>query len=337
MARSEARLFTDIWDDDDFLAAPPSEQRLYMFLLSQRDLTHTGVIPLRAQRWARKGAGLTVGDIERDLGGLHARRFLIVDWDTGEVLVRSLIRRDKVYRQPNVMKAAIDYIPLIESQAIVRALVAELQRVRTDDPELTKPMLDALDAMENALAGRVTNEPDPEPGNPAQNPSGNPSANGSGNPSPKASAKSPRGTGSVTEVSTDFPDSPLIPPPAEAASRPRAELAIVPDPGPEPRTPQELVAWWIDGCDRRPDRNTIGQVSKHIKALRDQGFEPAHIRRGISEWHAKELHPSTLPGIVTHIANRAAPIRAAPRSTTDSRVLDALELANRQEARGGTG
>jgi hypothetical protein len=342
MARSEARLFTDIWDDSDFLAATPGEQRLYMFLLSQNDLTHAGVIPLRAQRWARKSPGLTTAGIEEQLRGLAERRFLVVDLDTGEVLVRALIRRDKIYRQPNVMKAAIDYIPLIESQPILRALAAELQRVRVDDPELTPPMLATLGAMENALAARVTHEPDPEPEKAAQNPSGNPSANGSGNPSEKASGKGPRGTGSVTTVTTDspFPDSPLIPPPAEDASRPRAELAIVPNLGPEPRTTQELVAWWIDQCNVRPDRSTIGQISKHIKALLDQGFEPVHIRRGLTEWHAKEVHPSVLPSIVTHTANRRAPIRAAPKpSTTDSRVLDALALAERQEAqaRGGTG
>lgn len=340
MARSEARLLNTIWDDSDFIALPPTAQRAFMFLLSQDDLAHDGVIALRLKRWARKAAGLAARELETDLETLEAARFIVVDWDTEEVLIRSLIRRDKVYRQPNVMRAAIDHVPLIESAAVIAALAAEAARIRAENADLTVAQNATLTDMEKALAARVP----PQPPASAVRPIGNPTPKGSGKgsdiPSTNPTAKRPRGTGSVTEVSTDFPDSPespLVPPPAEAASRPSAELAIVPDLGPEPRTPQELVAWWIDSCNKRPDRNTIGQVSKHIKALRDQGFEPVHIRRGISEWHAKELHPSTLPGIVTHIANRAAPIRAAPKSTTDTRVLDALELAKRQEARGETG
>lgn len=323
LARREARIFCEIWEDDDFLGASPSAQRLYMFLISQKDLSHAGVIPLRASRWARKGAGLSTEDVERDLAGLDDRRFLVVDWDTGEVLVRSLIRRDKVYRQPNVMKAAIDYVPLIESQTILRELLAETARVRAEDANLTVPMVEALDAMQKALSERVVEEPDPTPGNPLRNPSGIPPT--------KATAKKSRGTGSVTTVTTDspFPDSPLIPPPAAGPSPPRAELAIVVDPGPEPRTAQQLVAWWIERCDQRPPKRVIGQVAKTIAELLADDFEPVAIRRGIAEWAAKELHPSTLASVVTHVANRGAPIRAA---TTQPTRTELTLAANQQVA-----
>lgn len=120
-----------------------------------------------------------------------------------------------------------------------------------------------------------------------------------------------------------------LPPSAGDASPPPRALVVVEDPGPEPRTTQELVAWWIDGCDKRPDRSTIGQISKHIKGLLEDGFEPVHIRRGLNEWHAKEVHPSVLPGIVTHIANRGAPIRAAPAQPTRT---EATFAANQQVA-----
>ena len=68
MPRTEARIFTSIWGDPDFLALPGSAQRLYMFLLSQRDLTYCGVMPFRPSRWAGKAAGLT----ERELSILKA-------------------------------------------------------------------------------------------------------------------------------------------------------------------------------------------------------------------------------------------------------------------------
>lgn len=341
MARSEARLLNEIWDDDDFIILPPTAQRAFMFLLSQDDLAHDGVIALRLKRWARKAAGLTAKDLEHDLDTLEAARFLVIDWDTEEVLIRSLIRRDKIYRQPNVMRAAIDHVPLVESGAILRALAAEVARIRAENPDLTTAQDATLTDMEKVLAGRVPPEPPPSSVRPTGNPTDKGSGKGSDNPSEKATAKGPRGTGSVTEVSTDspFPDSPLVPPPADTASPPSRALALVPDPGPEPRTVQELVAWWIDQCDQRPDRSTVGQISKHIKALLEEGFQPVHIRQGLNEWAAKGLHPSTLPGIVTHAANRNAPIRAAPTQPTRTEATFAAnqQIANRLKAIEGRG
>ena len=75
MARSEARIFTSIWKDEDFLALPPSAQRLYMFLLSQDDLTYCGVMPLRERRWASKAAGLTACRHRADLKALEGTAY----------------------------------------------------------------------------------------------------------------------------------------------------------------------------------------------------------------------------------------------------------------------
>ena len=113
MPRSEARIFTSIWKDGDFLALPPGAQRLYMFLLSQPELSYCGTMPLRTSRWAPKAAGLSLADIERDLKELEGSAyppanpvqpapgpeplrspFVITDSETGELLVRSLLRRD---------------------------------------------------------------------------------------------------------------------------------------------------------------------------------------------------------------------------------------------------
>ena len=42
MPRTEARIFTSIWNDPHFLSLDVSAQRLYFFLLSQDDLTTAG-------------------------------------------------------------------------------------------------------------------------------------------------------------------------------------------------------------------------------------------------------------------------------------------------------
>jgi hypothetical protein len=145
--RTEARIFTSIWRDEDFIALPPSAQRLYLFLLSQHDLSYCGVMPLIPQRWASKAAGMTIADIERDLKSLEGTAypsanpdpdrartpFVIIDRDTGELFVRALLRRDGIWKQPNLLKQARDSADQIESRHIRGVLLTELFRLPLDE------------------------------------------------------------------------------------------------------------------------------------------------------------------------------------------------------------
>lgn len=135
MPRTEARIFTSIWKDGDFLALPPTAQRLYMFLLSQPELSYCGVMPLRPPRWVPKAAGLTASDIEQDLKVLETagRVFVVTDHESGELLVRSMMRRDNAWKQPNLLKQAIDSAAEIESPKIRAALLGEVRRLPVDD------------------------------------------------------------------------------------------------------------------------------------------------------------------------------------------------------------
>ena len=70
MARGHGRILTSIWEDADFLALAQPEQRLYLFLISQPNLNHAGLLPLTLRRWARKAAGLTATELEKHLQAL---------------------------------------------------------------------------------------------------------------------------------------------------------------------------------------------------------------------------------------------------------------------------
>lgn len=145
--RTEARIFTSIWRDYDFIALPPGAQRLYMFLLSQDDLSYCGVMPLRPRRWATKANGLTLTEVEHDLKWLQGSAYptgdpaqdyfptplVITDEDTGELMVRSLLRRDGIWKQPNLLKLAIESGELTESGRIRGALLAELRRLPLEE------------------------------------------------------------------------------------------------------------------------------------------------------------------------------------------------------------
>jgi hypothetical protein len=129
MSRSHGRVLSRIWDDREFVALDPEQQRMYLFLLSQPDLSHAGLIPLRLKRWASRAAGQTSGDVLRALKGLAAARFVLVDEDTEEVLIRTLVRNDQVYKQPKVMIRMGADARQIASPALRAAFVAELRRL----------------------------------------------------------------------------------------------------------------------------------------------------------------------------------------------------------------
>lgn len=334
MARSEARLLTEIWEDRDFLALTGDAQRLFMFLISQPDLAHSGVIALRERRWSRKSSDGNLPGIEKALTDLAAARFLVVDWDSEEILVRSLIRRDRIFKQPNVMRAAVDNVPLIESQLILRALCAEMERIRADNPDLTEHQRGVLADMEKALAERVQPEPEPTNEKAAPNPSANPSGKGSGNPSAHPSPATPGERGEVTNSATNSPNpgAAPVPPPAGDAAAPAAPgraLAIVRDEPAtlttEPQNTRELVAYWLERCKGRPPGTVVGHLSKVIKTLiEDDRIAPHYVQAGIDDWMTKDVSPAVLPSLVNTAMNRRAP--APKQSTRDQRVQGWIDL-----------
>lgn len=304
MARSEARVSVDIWDtDEDWRALTPDAQWAYMFLLSQRDLAHDGVLALRERRWARAAAGMTVERIRRSLAELVENRFIVVDEDTEELLIRSLLRRDKIYRQPNVLRAAADHLPLVASQAIRLAIAIELTRITVEEmPDGSKSLISEM----------LATLPDPLP-NPSGNPSPNPSREASADPSGQGIAGTPGVRGVVTAVTTGFPE-----PRSSKSPDPVPRAPAPPAGGDSPATTDAIIGEWIDKCRKRPAGDVIGQVGKHVKALLADGQDPDDIRAGLEAWRAKGQHPSTLSSFVNAVVNGdAGGARASPRGLVE--------------------
>jgi hypothetical protein len=94
MARNYAQLQTGIWRDTDFCALPVLAQRLYLLLISQPDISMCGVVPYIPSRWHRTGPDWSLSEIEKDLATLVKARFVLVDYDTAEVWVRTFVRHN---------------------------------------------------------------------------------------------------------------------------------------------------------------------------------------------------------------------------------------------------
>jgi hypothetical protein len=132
MARTHGRIYSRIWEGD-FRALTRGAQWMYEFLLSQADLNQAGLIGLRLRRWAGMAADVTPDELIRDLEELEAARWVVVDWDEEEVLIRTFLRNDLVYKQPNVMLAAGNDAREIASPKLRAALLLELDRIPLDE------------------------------------------------------------------------------------------------------------------------------------------------------------------------------------------------------------
>lgn len=147
MARKHAEIILSIWDDVDFVALSESAQRLYFLLLSQKDLTYAGTLPMRLRRWAKLSRTTTAESVAAALAELDAARLVVCDHDTEEVLIRSFVRRDGVYKLPNLLAGAIRESFEITSPVLRAALADELRRLPAETtgpaPQLTAVALEA--------------------------------------------------------------------------------------------------------------------------------------------------------------------------------------------------
>ncbi|MBP2325354.1 hypothetical protein JOF56_005739 [Kibdelosporangium banguiense] len=346
MARDHARLLASIWDDDDFLNLSGDAQRLYFLLLSQRDLSYAGLLPMRLKRWASLSTTTTVDTVTAALAELDASRFVACDHNTEEVLIRSLIRRDGIYKQPNVLAGALREAFLITSGVLRGVLAAELLRLPVDvvgaGPELAAAALlagaNTLPTAVKAASGagarktksttvasgrrRAPVEPPQSQQDQDQDQDEDPSPNPSGNPSAKGSARplgeGGRGYGAL--VSPPTLEEPVVggDPRARVHASTREDAA-------------RLVAEEIPGQPRA----TAGKLAREVSKLLGEGIDPGHITAGLRAWAGKQLGTSLLPDLVAE-AVRAPMIAATAarrsRSTTDERVAAAFALADQYAA-----
>ena len=177
MARSHGRIDFAIWSNKDFRALSEGAQRMYIMLFGQKDVNNAGVLPLMESRWAKYCNGMTVEDVRERLGELEASRFVFVDDDTEELLIRSFIRGDGVVKQPNVFKNALKCAELVDSPRLRRVLSAELRGLRRRD------------------AGEVADRLDPNPSETLPDAVLNPSETLREPLNPSGRVREPRGVG----------------------------------------------------------------------------------------------------------------------------------------------
>ena len=136
MARDHARVKTSIWNDPDFLELKISEQHCYLALMSNKGLSYCGVIDYVPGRFAYLAADMSQAKFKTAVAGLIKTRFVIVDQDTQELLLRTYVRHDGVLARVNMGKATGTAFEAVVSVQLRAAIGRELRQYMKDEPDL---------------------------------------------------------------------------------------------------------------------------------------------------------------------------------------------------------
>lgn len=131
------KLLSRIWSDSEFVELDAQAQQLYCLLISYSTRNLAGVLPLTLKRWANATKGATVESVTDAMQRLAERRFVVVDWNTEEVLVRTYIRNAGKSSVPadaavvdDVAADAIRWAQAMQTVAAQRAIEREQARGR---------------------------------------------------------------------------------------------------------------------------------------------------------------------------------------------------------------
>jgi hypothetical protein len=137
MARDHARILTAVWRNDEFRALPVDAQHLYFTAVSQQALTYAGVLDWRAGRLAALAQGSTAKKVETAAAKLERHRFVVIDRDTEELLIRTYVKHDGVLNRENMGKACARAYLKVVSQRLRSTLLEELGRFYGERPDLS--------------------------------------------------------------------------------------------------------------------------------------------------------------------------------------------------------
>lgn len=134
MARNRANIRTDMWASHEWRQLSTGAQWLYMYLLTDPTLSYVGIADWRPGRIAAKVGDADAQEIEHRAEELGAGRFVFVDPNTEEALIRSFLKHDGLLLNPNLW-ASIGKGFADASSEWLRGIVAdEARRLRAESP-----------------------------------------------------------------------------------------------------------------------------------------------------------------------------------------------------------
>lgn len=149
MANAQALVKATIWDGD-FRNCSVAAQHLYLLLITQPEMTLCGVLPLTLGRWAGLSKGATAKSVGKALDELVAARFVLLDPETDEVMVRTYIRYNGTLKNSNLTLGLTRVYDAIRSPALRDMVIASVPRgvlnviTAASRPQVPQSFVDAL-------------------------------------------------------------------------------------------------------------------------------------------------------------------------------------------------
>lgn len=131
--RTFAAIYLSVDGDKDFQQLHFREQHMYWTLLRQRKLNRAGLLDLNIYKWAKSAGGMSEETVVQSLAILAERKYIVIDEQTRELLIRTYVRGDGAYKMPRVMASVVSAAHEIESPRLRRALLAEIDRIPLDE------------------------------------------------------------------------------------------------------------------------------------------------------------------------------------------------------------
>jgi len=340
MARNYSQIMCAIWDEADFLALSEAAQRAYFLLVTQKDISAAGVLHMWTPRWAAMSRTSSEESLKAALHELKVARYIVPDWVTGELLVRTFVKWDGGYqnskRKPLIIREALG----VRSMEIKVMLRSEFEKLGLDPSGLPEPPPPTgTDTPSDRASDAVSDGGRGSNGTPI-GPASTSMANGYratshalgaqdqtsvvfpqvDRASDRASdATSPsEGVVGTTEVTTGDPQpqtpQPQTPQPVPPTAGPAAlELVINAD----IVTAGDVVAAWAEGFSatgNQPVRQQRGQVGKEARELLDAGNDPQRVLTAARVLGTK--------GRATLVAELAIQSQQQPRSVYRPAAMD---------------
>ena len=131
--REYAKNLFSQWSDRDFCNQPVFDKLLWQVINGQRGVNTAGVFPINFTRWCnamRDGdRPCSEAQLREALARMESRRYVYIDEETGEGLIRTRIRNDDLERQPSVLLSALKLLCGFDSPKFAHVMLAELAQI----------------------------------------------------------------------------------------------------------------------------------------------------------------------------------------------------------------
>ena len=181
--RDFAQIKLSIWNDDAFLDLSNNAQLLYFVLISHPTMNRAGVGTWHAGRLSGLCSSWSRPVVEAAARELIDGRFIVIDEDTDEFLVRTFVRHDGLMKQRNLATTMAREFAAVGSRSIKGVVVWELRRLHEEHPEFKGWESDEASALLKKRAIDPSSDPSVDPSiHPKVDPSVDPSIDPSVDP-----------------------------------------------------------------------------------------------------------------------------------------------------------